>query len=405
MGLLLLGLLLVGCGGRGGSNEASGSESGSSAPDSVSVDADADPGEGPAGEAAPNGEEEEAVPVEVAVLGRGPIESVIRASANLEAESRVGVSAEAARRVVEIRVEEGNVVAKGDVLLRLQDDEQQSNVTRVKSQLERAQREHDRQQRLFQQELTTEKALSDAIYELDQQKIALADAERELSYTRVRAPIRGTITARLVNVGDQVQVGQHLFDMVDFESLVARIYVPEKNLREVKTGQTCRIWARAVQPEAYRGTVERISPVVDPQSGTIKVTVAVGGQPGLRPGLYVDVELITATNDAALLVPKRALIYDNDQIFLYRLVSGRRVERLGVVPKLASKDFIEPLGGLAEGDSVVIAGQAALKDGARVELVSERAPAGDDSGEGAPAASEEGAADESSTEAAPRNDS
>ena len=65
------------------------------------------------------------------------------------------------------------------------------------------------------------------------------------------------------------------------------------------------------------------------------------------------------------------MIYDNDQVFLYRLVPERLVERLHVVPVLANKEFVEPAGGVAEGDTVIIAGQAALKDGAKVRLVSE----------------------------------
>jgi membrane fusion protein (multidrug efflux system) len=220
--------------------------------------------------------------------------------------------------------------------------------------------------------LTSDLAFNDAAYELDQQRIALADAERELSYTEVRAPVRGTITARLVNVGDQVQIGQQLFDIIDFESLVARIYVPEKNLRELKTGLPARIFAPAVTDEVLPGSVLRIAPVVDPRSGTVKVTVQVGELPGLRPGLFVDVQLVTAVHEDALLVPKRALVHDGDLVYVYRLGEGRRAERVRVEPVLADRDFVEPAAALATGDTVVVAGQAGLEDGALVELVGER---------------------------------
>jgi membrane fusion protein (multidrug efflux system) len=107
--------------------------------------------------------------------------------------------------------------------------------------------------------------------------------------------------------------------------------------------------------------------------------------------LYVDVALITAVHDDALLVPKRALVYDNDQVFVYRLAPERKVERLPVMPVLSNREFVEPASGLAVGDSVVIAGQAALKDGARVELYEEPSPtepAPDDSAEDAEVAGE-----------------
>jgi len=124
---------------------------------------------------------------------------------------------------------------------------------------------------------------------------------------------------------------------------------------------------------SYAGRIERIAPVVDPKSGTVKVTVDVGAQRGLRPGMYVDVELVMATRDDAVLVPKRALVYDNDQMFVYRLTNEKRVERVYVEPRLTDKFYVEPRAGLEAGDEVVVAGQAGLKDGALVSLPEQEA--------------------------------
>jgi multidrug efflux pump subunit AcrA (membrane-fusion protein) len=89
--------------------------------------------------------------------------------------------------------------------------------------------------------------------------------------------------------------------------------------------------------------------------------------------MYVDVQLITDTRPDALLVPKRALVYDNDQIFVYRLSGEGRVERVLVRPLLENKSHIQPAGELTVGDQVVVAGQAGLKDGALVRLPGETA--------------------------------
>ena len=109
--------------------------------------------------------------------------------------------------------------------------------------------------------------------------------------------------------------------------------------------------------------------MVDPQSGTVKVTVDVPSAGGLRPGLYVDVELVTAVRADALLVPKRALVYDQDQVYVYRIGDAMKAERVILRPLLQDKDHIEPEGGVAAGDRVVVAGQAGLKDGVEVRLV------------------------------------
>lgn len=314
-------------------------------------------------------EEPEAVPVEVATLAAGPIEEVLRYSTNLEAEDDVAVFAEASRRVVELGVEEGRRVAKGQVLARLQDDEQRTRLAKVQSQYDNASREYDRQKRLFDQALISEQAWNDATYELEQLELALEEAQRELSYTEVRAPISGTVTERLINLGDFVNVNQKLFHLVDFDSLVARVFVPEKELRRIVAGQPARITAPALGGDAIEGAVDRLAPVVDPQSGTVKVTVDVPPAGGLRPGLYVDVELVTAVRDDALLVPKRALVYDQDQVYVYRVGDAMKAERVFLEAVLEDKGHIVPAGGVAAGDRVVVAGQAGLKDGIEVRLV------------------------------------
>ena len=142
--------------------------------------------------------------------------------------------------------------------------------------------------------------------------------------------------------------------------------------------------------------VDRLSPVVDPASGTIKVTVAIPRQEGLRPGMYVDVQLVTDVHDDALLVPKRAVVYDDDQLFVYRMdPQAKTVERVYLKPLLESEQWIEPVEALAAGDRVVVAGQAGLKDGAKVRLAGEKPAA-----EPAEAVADAAAPDDATAEAA-----
>ncbi|MEM1178185.1 MAG: efflux RND transporter periplasmic adaptor subunit [Acidobacteriota bacterium] len=311
---------------------------------------------------------EDLVPVEVQALELGAIEAVLRFSTNLEAESEVQVFSQAARQVTELLVEEGDRVREGQVLLRLQNEEQQSSLARTDSQLAKAKREYERQKSLFAQELISEQAMNDATYEVEQLELALEDARRELSYTEVRAPIRGTVTSRLVNLGDTVTVNQHLFDLVDFDTIVARVFVPEKDLPRLGLDQTARLFSQAIDG-ARQGEVIRISPIVDPRSGTVKVTVGIPRNQGLRPGQYVEVELVVATRDDALLMPKRALIFDDTQVFVYRLDDEMRVERLEISPELEDRQHVVPSAGIVSaGDRIVVAGQAGLKDGSKVRL-------------------------------------
>jgi len=324
---------------------------------------------------------EEAVPVEVAALERGEIEAVLRLSSNLEAEREVQVFAEAPRRVTRLLVEEGDPVRKGQQLIQLQDEEQRSAVAKAEIELKESQRDYERTKELHEQKLVTEELFTEAGYTVERNELALADARRELGYTQVRAPIAGIVTERLVNLGDHVTENQALFRIVDFDSIVARIYVPEKDMARLAAAQPARLRADALGGVVFRGSIDRISPVVDPSTGTVKVTVATPRQEGLRPGMYVEVELVTAVHDDALLVPKRALVYDNDQVFVFRMKEERRVERLRVTPLLENTDFIEPADGLETGDELVVAGQSGLKDNGLVRLPGDPEKTDDDEGE------------------------
>jgi len=371
--LIVLALSLILCLGAAGCNGSADAEAADEDSAETASDSRDDDGEDGDGDGENDEDKEEAVPVEVADLDLGEIEAVLRYSTNLEAESEVKVFSQAARLVTALLVEEGDYVRRDQVLVRLQDDEQRNSLALITSELANARREYERQKRLFGENLISEQEFNDATFQIEQLEIRLENAERELGYTEVRAPISGTITARMVKLGDQIQVGQHLFDMVDFDSIVARVYVPEKHLPDLAKGQVARVIAPSLGDKEYLGDILRISPVVDPRSGTVKVTVALGAQSGLRPGLYVDVDLVTATHEAALLVPKRAVVYDNDVMFVFRLKNDdekgeRRAERVPLVPVLSDKNFIEPAGGLEAGDQVIIAGQTGLKDGVLVRL-------------------------------------
>lgn len=314
---------------------------------------------------------DDAIPVAALPMFRGRIESVLRFSTNLEAENRVDVLSETERHVTDLMVEEGDTVRVGETLLLLEDEAQRTALRRVESQLARSRLEYERQKRLFEQDLISEQAYIQARYDTEQLELALEDAERELSYATVMAPISGVVTERLVNLGDHVETHAKLFEIVDFDSIVARVFVPERQLTGLFVGQPARVLAQSLDG-SHQASVERISPVVDPRSGTVKVTLDIPGHQGLLPGMYVEVDLVAAVEEDALLAPKRALVYDQEQIFVFRVTEGAegpRAERLMVSILIESEDVVQLAGDLTEGQRLIVAGQAGLKDGARIRLL------------------------------------
>lgn len=331
-----------------------------------------------------NEEKDTAIPVEVVKLGRGAIETVLESSSGLEAESEVKVPARTANRVKHLHVEEGDVVKVGDLLLQLDNDIQLIQVNKAKNQVDEAREEFLRQQSLYQQQLVSDQVFDESKFRLRQLELNLEDTERELGYTEIRAPISGTITHRMVKVGDQIKAGQDLFNIIDFNSIVARLYVPEKELSRIHLDQQVRVESTAFPDKTFQGYVMRIAPVVESKSGMIKVTVGFRDVGALLPGMYVDADIVTSSKTNALLLPKKAIVYDGEQRFVFKVGAENKVERVLLEVGLEDADNLEPIAMLKEGDLIVIAGQTGLKDGSHVKVVDPSNPEGKDEESSAP---------------------
>jgi membrane fusion protein (multidrug efflux system) len=155
---------------------------------------------------------------------------------------------------------------------------------------------------------------------------------------------------------------------------VARIYVPEKDLPDLQLDLAARVTPTAASGQQIKGYVRRIAPIVESKSGTVKVTVGFRDIGQLRPGMYVNVELVTAKRSDAILLSKRALVPDGESSYVFRLLPDRTVERVLVETRTRDKDNVEPANGFKEGDQIVIAGQTGLKEGSKVRLPSDPDP-------------------------------
>ena len=315
-----------------------------------------------------------AIPIEVTEIKRGPIERLLMTSRELEAEQEVKVVSRSANRVVQLLVEEGDLVTEGQLLASLEDDIQRTALAKAENQTAKSREEFERQESLHDQKLISDQIFRDARYDLKQLELSVEDAKRELAYTEIRAPISGTITSRLIKLGDEIGNAQHLFNIVDFNSIVARLYVPEKELSSLKLNQEVRVTATAYPEQKFKAHVLRISPIIEANSGMIKVTIAFKEIGPLRPGMYVDAGIVVETKPNAVLIPKRALAYDGDQQFVFRLIEDRKVERLRLEPGLEDPYWLESPQQVKEGDQIVIAGQTGLKDASTVRLPGDPEP-------------------------------
>jgi membrane fusion protein, multidrug efflux system len=304
--------------------------------------------------------------VELARVQRGRIEETLERSAPLEAEAQVQVRARTQNPAIELLVEEGDKVAEGQVLLRLENDRQKTDYEQSLSQLEQARIDFGRQQTLYDQHLISEAEHRNAKFAFTQAQLRSENTKRELDYTEVRAPIKGTVTSRTVKVGDQVNTGTTIFEIIDLDSTVAVINVPEQYLPKLKPDMEARLVSSTLGEHVFAGFVKRISPIVEARAGTIKVVVGLKELGPLRPGMWVDVDLVLDSKPDAVLIPKRSIVYDNDQTFAFKMYADTngvmRAKRELVVPLNADKENIEPTKGFEVGEQIVVAGHSGLKD-------------------------------------------
>lgn len=304
--------------------------------------------------------------VDLETAKQGKIEQLLERSSPLVAEEHVVVRARTANPAIELLVEKGDLVKKDQVLLRLESDRQQTAYDTSASQLAKAKIEFDKQKTLFDQDLVSESALQDAQFAVDQAELRTKNAKRDLGYTEVLAPIGGIITSRTVKVGDSVNSGTAIFEIINLDSTVAIIHVPEQYLPKLKDDMAARLISSTFNNQVYPGYVKRVSPIVEARAGTVEVVVGIKQLGALRPGMWVDVELVLDSKDDALLIPKRAIVYDNDQIFAFKQYTDtngiKRAKRFLVESVNIDKEHIEPKENFEMGDRIVVAGQIGLKD-------------------------------------------
>ncbi len=320
------------------------------------------PGGGRGSNREPSPETDAGVPVEVARPERRSISSFIETNGTLEAENDVDIVARTAGPVVELLVEEGMVVEKGQLLARIDDEGLQAQVGISRVAVEEAKRTHQRAKASFE-----ESVISREVYDQALTKLESAEAQREgsqilLGYSKIEAPFAGIIIERYIKFAENVTANQRLFRISDFDPLLCPIQVPEKELSNLKVSQTAYITVEAWRGERFSARVLRIRPVVDADTGTIEVTLQVKARGKLSPGMFASVYLVRDSHADALVIPKSALSLESLGDTVY-VVNAGLAERRDIEIGFEESDFVEVLSGLSEEDRVVVVGQDGLSDG------------------------------------------
>jgi len=393
--------------------------------------ADADDGRPPSTGVAGGRDAERETLVVVEALTVGSIRDEVVVSAKVEARTSVNVFPKLSNLpVTSVHLDEGELVDEGDVLMTLFDTElvlaertASTRVAETEKEVERAEHnlaeadkliakseraalkaraDFDRLERLVNdglvnvQEVEDKRlAADDAEADLDlvrfqraeeaiamdltvikaaQAKIDWERAQADLLHATVRAPVSGVIAMRDCDVGELSSMSAPAFRVVDLSEPILSLRVPQDALPRLADGQLVEV-AVVTNPDAFfSGKVRRVNPVLDEATGTVHVLVDLVSAPGLVPGLFCEARIVTAARDQALLVDKRAVLYEDDSPMFFALADdGEHVRKVPFQAGSSTPTAIEVLapegGEMPSADlQVVVVGQESLKDGARVDV-------------------------------------
>ena len=328
--------------------------------------------------------------VRVAPVERAAVTLTQPLVASVEPVTRATLAADFAGVVLDRTFEEGQRVAKGQPLVSIDAEVMgarhaaaEAAVRSAEAQLERARieaantaREAARQESLFRRNAAPEKEFLDARSADDRAQASIAVSEAEvaqrqaearemelmLAKASVASPLDGVVERRYAEIGQWLDSGDPVADVVQLDPLFVRVGVPERVVTSVKPGDTAEVMIPALGGRTFEGTVDQIVPVADPQSRTFPVRILLPNPDGeIRPGFFARATL-RSSGEQSFQVPKDAVVNNGTDAHVVVVRDGAAA----IVPVtlgVASGETVGVTGELADGDRVVVRGNESLMPG------------------------------------------
>lgn len=287
----------------------------------------------------------------------------------IEAVNQTTVSSQTSGQVIRVFYDVDDFVNKGDVIVRLRDNDQRARLDQAEASLDEAQArsneaqaEYQRIKDIFDKDLVSKSQFDKATAEreaakarLEAARATLDQAKELFDYTKVRAPYSGIVTKRHVEIGESVQVGQPVMSGVSLEKLRVKVAVPQRLIHAVRTIGKAKVYVTSDGKSAIAAEKLIFFPYADSMTNTFEVRVELpGGVQGLFPGMFVKVDFVVGERQQ-LVIPKKALVYRGEVIGVYAVGAEGRVRLRHIRPgRSAGGGMIEVLAGLEEGETVVL---------------------------------------------------
>lgn len=281
------------------------------------------------------------------------------------------LKAEAAGRVIDSFIQNGQFVRQGTLLLQIDDRLEQAQLQSAKAQAKLKQLEYNRLLTLSADGAAAPAQVDQAEADFAIASAEIASIQASISHKQVRAPFDGVLGLRQVNQGDYLEIGQTIVELQAQSTVFVNFSLPQKNLHMVKKGLRIELRSNTDPHSIYNGTLTAIAPTLNALSRSVQLQgTFTNAEQKLRIGQYVEISLLLPESDPVNVVPLTAIHYASYGNCVYKIQnetsdtktpSAYKAKRSFVRTGERRGDFVQILEGLELGDRVVASGAFKLR--------------------------------------------
>ena len=308
------------------------------------------------------------VSVKTVKLAHAEFKNVIESLGTTQAKEQVEITSKYADLIDEIFFDDGDVVKKGDVLVRLGNKEAIANVEELEANLSESVAQLKRFQELLSSKATSKSLVDQQTAKTKGIKAQLQSAQTKLDDLTIRAPFDGVLGFRQISVGSFISVGSIIATLDNISTINVDFSLPERFLTLAKIGLTIKSESTAYKGKTFIGTITSIDNRVDSITRTIKVRAEIDNSNRLLlAGMLLNVK-IDQQVDTVLQLPESAIIPIEDKHYVY-IAESNKAKRITVLIGRRQPGIVEIVGGITEGAEVIIEGALKLRDGSEVKII------------------------------------
>lgn len=287
----------------------------------------------------------------------------------VNANNDITVVSETQGKVVKLYIKTGDYVKEGTVLADVDDELKQAAFLTAKTNHEKSRRDLERIEALYKEKNVSESDLEGARLAAAAAEAQFIAARRQLSDTKIKAPISGMIADKYINQGSMTAPGTPVANIIDISNLKIKVSVPEKDIFKLKTGDKVNLNTDVYPGKTFTGTVQTISSKADNgHNYPVEIIMPNNASSPLKAGMFIQAGFSSLGKRQALTVPRAAILNSikDPQVFV---VQNGTARIRNIAAGRESGNMIEVVSGLQAGEKVVTSGQSNLTDNLNVNVI------------------------------------